>query len=329
MLFATATRLLNDPPYLPGGVIAALLCLYSVAVRSPREVTVGVGALSIGSVWILDQASAVPASVLILVPVLLGHSVRQRRLAQRQLAEQVRRHQESEAVLTERQRIARELHDVVAHHMSVIAIQAEAAPYTVPEIPDKIRNDLAEIRATALEALTELRRILGVLRSEDAAGETTPQPGLDRLDELVAGARGTGLVVETVVTGEPPVLPSGVGLSAFRIVQEALSNAMRHAPGSQVRVEIGYGRSELNLRVVNGPPPGGPPHSQVPGTGHGLVGMRERIAMLGGELTAKPTPEGGFVVAAMLPLTDSSASSDSSDSSAEGPGAEAALRQDT
>jgi signal transduction histidine kinase len=301
MAWAGSQRFLTDT-YVPGGVVAALLCLYSVAVRSPREVTLGVGLLSLAGVWILDRPSAFVASVMILVPLLLGYMVRQRRTAQEQLAEQERRHQDAEAVLTERQRIARELHDVVAHHMSMIAIQAEAAPYTVPEIPDKIRNDLAEIRTTALAALTELRRILGVLRSEEADGETAPQPGLDRLDELVANARGTGLIVEAVVTGEPATLPSGVGLSAFRIVQEALSNAMRHAPGSQVRVEVGYGRAELNLRVRNGPPPGGTQRTAVPGTGHGLVGMRERVGMLGGELTAGPTPEGGFAVTVALPL---------------------------
>jgi signal transduction histidine kinase len=297
-----------DSPYAAGGVITTLLCLYSVAARSSREVILGVGTLSAAGVWIVDRPSGFIASIMILVPLLLGHMVRQRRLVQEKLAEQERRHQDAEAVLTERQRIARELHDVVAHHMSMIAIQAEAAPYTVPEIPDRIRDDLAEIRATALAALTELRRILGVLRSEDAEGDTAPQPGLDRLDELVAGARGTGLAVETVVTGEPRPLPPGVGLSAYRIVQEALSNAMRHAPGSHVRIEIGHGHTELNLRVVNGPPPtsmsGGAPHSTVPGTGHGLIGMRERVAMLGGELTAKPTPGGGFAVTAMLPLQD-------------------------
>jgi signal transduction histidine kinase len=289
-------------PFLPGGTIAALLCLYSVAVRSPRDVTLGAGLVSVGSVWVVDRRTGSVAAVLILVPLLLGYMVRQRRMAQVQLAEQERRHQDAEAVLTERQRIARELHDVVAHHMSMIAIQAEAAPYTVPELPDKIRNDLVEIRMTALAALTELRRILGVLRSEDGDGETAPQPGLDRLDDLVAGARGTGLLVETVVTGEPPPLPSGVDLSAYRIIQEALSNAMRHAPGTRVRVEVGYGPDVLILRVVNDPPPGGARPGTVPGTGHGLVGMRERVAMLGGELTAEPTPAGGFAVTAALPL---------------------------
>lgn len=156
-------------------------------------------------------------------------------------------------MLTERQRIARELHDVVAHHMSMIAIQAEAAPYKVEAVPDETRRDLAEIRATALDALTELRRILGVLRAEDGA-ETAPQPSLERIDELVANARGAGLRVETRFSGDLGGLPPGVGLTAYRILQEALSNAMRHAPGSRVDVEVSRDDGLVWLGVVNGPP---------------------------------------------------------------------------
>ncbi|RAY15700.1 sensor histidine kinase [Actinomadura craniellae] len=299
----TSPRHMLDLPYVPGGVIAVLLCLYSVAVRAPREVTLGVGVLSIAGAWLMDPPTAVSATLLLLVPLLLGYTVRQRRSAQHELAEQRRRHRDAEAVLTERQRIARELHDVVAHHMSMIAIQAEASPYTVPELPDRTRQDLAEIRATALAALTEMRRILGVLRSEDAAGDTAPQPGLGRLNDLVEGARATGLTIESAVAGRPRPLPPGLDLSAYRIVQEALSNAMRHAPGSRVQVEVGYDRAALRLRVVNSAPPAGPtPRPHPAGGGHGVIGMRERAAMLGGELTAGPTPQDGFAVAAVLPL---------------------------
>jgi signal transduction histidine kinase len=295
----TAPQHWVDTPYVPGGSVATLLCLYSLAVRSPRAVTLGAGLVCAVGALVVAAANAVGTMVLASVPLLVGAFVRERRAVRRELAEQERRHKETEAVLRERQRIARELHDVVAHHMSMIAIQAEAAPYAEPGMPERTRSDLAQIRATALEALTELRRVLGVLRTEDGA-ETAPQPGLDRLQELVAGACGAGLDVTAETTGEPAPLPPGYDLTAYRIIQEALSNAMRHAPGSHVDVRIHYGRDALRLDVVNGPAPrqAAPPS---PGGGHGLTGMRERAAMLDGEVTAGPTAEGGFAVTAVLP----------------------------
>ncbi|MFC5750195.1 sensor histidine kinase [Actinomadura rugatobispora] len=303
----------KDMPYVPGGVFVMILCLYSVAVRCPRGVTAGAGLVLFVGGFFIDERSSFGAAALALVPLLTGYLVRQRHLAsrelaerdqaaQRELAEQERRHRDTEAVLKERQRIARELHDVVAHHMSMIAIQAEAAPYTVPEVPDKIRSDLAEIRATALDALTEMRRILGVLRSEEGV-ETAPQPGLERLDSLLAGTHGSGLSIHTKVVGELERVPQGVGITAYRILQEALSNAMRHAPGSRVDVELIQKEGILLLSVINGPPATSEPSAlSAPGSGHGLLGMRERAAMLGGGLTANPTPEGGFAVTATLPL---------------------------
>ncbi|TMR01625.1 sensor histidine kinase [Actinomadura soli] len=296
-------------PYVPWGAITALACVCTVAMRCSRDVTLGVAVLSFAGVWIKDSETALNASVLLVPPLAVGYAVRLRQTSRRQLAEQrlrlafeERRHQDAEAVLTERQRIARELHDVVAHHMSMIAIQAEAAPYKVESVPDETRRDLAEIRATALDALTELRRVLGVLRSEDGA-ETAPQPGLDRLDELVGNARAAGLHVTTRLDGDLAGLPPGVGLTAYRILQEALSNAMRHAPGSRVQVEASRSDGIVWLGVVNGPPADGrAPGPGLPGGGHGLVGMRERAAALGGELTARPTPDGGFAVTANLPV---------------------------
>ncbi|MDL4775069.1 sensor histidine kinase [Actinomadura xylanilytica] len=288
-------------PYIPAGAFVAIACLFTVAVRCSRDITLGVALLSFAAVWIKNPPTGPGATVLLLLPLATGYAVRLRQTARRELAEQKKRHQDAEAVLTERQRIARELHDVVAHHMSMIAIQAEAAPYKVADVPAETRKDLAEIRATALDALTEMRRILGVLRSEDGA-ETAPQPSLERLDELVAGARGTGLDVTTRLDGDLAALPPGVGLTAYRILQEALSNAMRHAPGSRVLVEAGRDGGILRLKVANGPPGDGHrPTPSPPGGGHGLVGMRERAVMLGGELIAGPTPEGGFTVTATLP----------------------------
>jgi signal transduction histidine kinase len=153
-----------------------------------------------------------------------------------------------------------------------------------------------------VEALAELRRVLGVLRAEDAAADGVrhaPQPTLARLDELVDKIRGAGLTVATETLGAPRALPPGVELSAFRIVQEALSNALRHAPGTSVRVTLGYRPAGLTLRITNTPPD--KPSAPTTEPGHGLLGMRERAAMLGGELATGPTPEGGWEVTAALP----------------------------
>jgi signal transduction histidine kinase len=249
----------------------------------------------------LAEMTTLSAVVLLAAGALAGRRETQRQLAAQQRisdAERTRR-----ALLEERTRIARELHDVVAHHMSVIAIQAEAAPYRVPDPPEELARSFATIRTTATEGIRELRRVVGVLRAEGADDDPGPQPSLERLDELVASLEGAGLQVTVEVNGTPRSLPAGVELSAYRIVQEALSNAVRHAPGSQVRVELRYRPDGLALRVVNGPARSQPvPPSR--GSGHGVLGMRERAAMLGGELTAEPRPDGGYAVTAVLPTTD-------------------------
>lgn len=241
------------------------------------------------------------ATVMVVAASLRGRTeVRQQLVAQTHMVEEERSRR---TVLEERTRIARELHDVVAHHMSVIAIQAEAAPYRVPDPPDVLIKSFADIRENAVQALSELRRILGVLRADglDAnADREHPQPTLARLDELVANVRAAGLTVDMTVTGLPQPLPDGVELSAFRILQEALSNAMRHAPGAKVLVEVSYVLGGVGLRVLNGPS-GAPPVKDKAGTGHGVLGMRERASMLRGELEAGPTPEGGYQVTAFLP----------------------------
>ncbi|MFD1933031.1 MULTISPECIES: sensor histidine kinase [Nonomuraea] len=203
----------------------------------------------------------------------------------------------------ERARIARELHDVVAHHISMVAVQAETARLTTPGMPDAGAQRLSAIGDTARAALTEMRRLLGVLR-EDAgaeAGERRPQPGL-RLPELMGlldesrDASGTG--VRLILYGTQVTLDPGVELAAYRIVQEALTNARRHAPGAAVDVELRYTGEALSLRVRdNGPGP----RDAVPGGGHGLSGMRERAAAVGGELRTGPATGGGFLVEARLP----------------------------
>ncbi|KNB49567.1 sensor histidine kinase [Streptomyces caatingaensis] len=207
-------------------------------------------------------------------------------------------------VLEERTTIARELHDVVAHHMSVVAIQAEAAPYRVQDTPPELAAAFVTIRENAVAALTELRRVLGVIRSDgsDAFDDPeAPQPTLAALDGLLANVRGAGLTVERVTTGVVRPLPQGVELSAYRIVQEALSNVLRHAPGAVARVELSYVPVGLGLRIVNGPPDRLAKPS--PGAGHGVLGMRERVAMLGGEMTDGPTGDGGYEVTAFLPVS--------------------------
>ncbi|KUJ64720.1 histidine kinase [Streptomyces albus subsp. albus] len=250
-----------------------------------------------------DLDLAVPVLV---TAVLLGAALRGRRVARTQLVVQEELTTEERTrrtLLEERNRIARELHDVVAHHMSVISIQAQVAPHLVDDPSPELRENLAGIRGHAVEALTELRRVLGVLRSEEALSEGArhaPQPTLDRLDELVGKVRAAGLAVDAEIRGERRPLPPGVELSAFRIVQEALSNVLRHAPGASARVVVGYQRAGLAIRVANTAPALAAAPS--PGPGHGVLGMRERTAMLGGEFAAGPTPLGGYEVVAMLPL---------------------------
>nr|PZN41855.1 MAG: two-component sensor histidine kinase [Actinomycetota bacterium] len=217
--------------------------------------------------------------------------------------------EEAERVLREeRARIARELHDVVAHHMSVIAVQAEAAPYRAPNLPPELTRSLSVIRSGAIEALTELHRILGLLRDD---GGDPPRPSVDRVDRLVARVAETGVPASLQVHGTPVPVAAATGEAAYRIVQEALSNAIRHAPGAPVRVALSYLPGVLEVRVDNDRaplPPAGGPRSPAPGpeprAGHGLAGMRERAALLGGTLEAGPRPDGGYTVLARLPLRD-------------------------
>ncbi|MFE6985468.1 sensor histidine kinase [Streptomyces griseus] len=250
----------------------------------------------------LDLDRSAPVFVVALV---LGAALRSLRLARKDLVVQAGLTAEERArrtLLEERNRIARELHDVVAHHMSVISIQAQVAPHLVEHPTEELRENLTGIRENALEALAELRRVLGVLRSEEAPARSTrhaPQPDLDGLDALLATVRSAGLAVAFSTTGAPRPLSPGVELSAYRIVQEALSNVMRHAPGASAQVVIGHRSTGLTVRVVNSPPER--PATPSAGVRHGLLGMRERAAMLGGELATGPTPDGGWEVTAILP----------------------------
>jgi signal transduction histidine kinase len=224
-----------------------------------------------------------------------GQAIAERDASRRAMTDTLR----EQAATQERARIARELHDVVAHHVSMVAVQAETARLTTPGMPPEGQARLAAIGDTARDALTEMRRLLGVLRT-DAGGdpERAPQPGLDRLDELLAGAREAGTSVRLTVRGDAVELSPGVDLTAYRVVQEALTNARRHAPGAEVEVEVLYGEDAVRVRVRDdGPGPDGTGHS-----GHGLVGMHERVSMIGGRLRVGPADGGGFAVEASLPI---------------------------
>jgi len=201
----------------------------------------------------------------------------------------------------ERARIARELHDVVAHHISMIAVQAETARLTTPGMPAAGAQRLSEIGDTARAGLTEMRRLLGVLREDtpEEPADRHPQPGLRQLTELLDDVRDTsGAGARLIVSGAPAALDPGVELAAYRIVQEALTNARRHAPGAAVDVELHYTEEALRLRIRdNGPGP----RAAVASGGHGLTGMRERAAAVGGRLRTGTTAAGGFLVEASLP----------------------------
>src|SRR5476649_1278893 len=204
--------------------------------------------------------------------------------------------------MEERARIARELHDIVAHHLSVIAIESEAARLTSPKLSRDAGNRLEAIAATAREALTETRRLLGVLR-EDTGGEAdrTPQPGLGDLDDLIDRAEATGTPIRLIRQGKVARLPLSIDLAAYRIVQEALTNARRHAPGADVDVEVSYGDQALNLRIRDYGP--GALNGKAV-EGHGLMGMRERATLAGGTFCSGPAEGGGFEVDVTLPTAE-------------------------
>ncbi|MFI7424014.1 sensor histidine kinase [Nonomuraea sp. NPDC049684] len=301
----------TDPtafPWTGSGVALQAGVLFLLALRVRPGVAVkalAITTLTVAAVVVLmpeANGAAVIALPVDAVAVAVGAGVRQLRTTRTRLEAQEELTAEERArrtLLEERSRIARELHDVVAHHMSVISIQAQVAPHLVDDPPQELRENLAGIRENAVGALTELRRVLGVLRAHDQPADA-PQPTLDRLEELLANVRGAGVTLTAEIAGQARPLSPGVELSAYRIVQEALSNAMRHAPGAAVAVRLTYRPGALAIRVVNEPP--ARPAPPVPGAGHGLPGMRERAAMLGGDLVAGPTPDGGYEVSVFLPV---------------------------
>jgi signal transduction histidine kinase len=203
------------------------------------------------------------------------------------------------AVREERARIARELHDVVGHGVSVMTVQASAVRRLLRPDQEREREALLVVEQTGREALAEMRRMVGVLRRPEEAPTLAPQPSLTHLDKLVEQVREAGLRVQVQIEGNPTQLPPGVDLTAYRLIQEGLTNALKHAEASRADVLVRYGDGEVELLVTDD----GRGDGNAQGSGHGLVGMRERVSVYGGELDAGPQPGGGFRLRAKLPLT--------------------------
>ncbi len=284
---------------------AAWVCnVYALAVwTTTKQFAAGVAAVALLVVVPFAGIYTRPGNaaffgVALLIAMLVTRRVlgdRDRRL---RLAEREREVAAREAVVAERARIARELHDVVAHGVSVMVVQAQAGPRLLGE-PEAAGEAFRSIETTGRDALVELRRLLGVLREGDDQPATTPQPGLDRLDALVEQVRAAGLRVDLRVEGDPVLLPAGVDLSAYRIVQEALTNTLKHAGRAEAEVIIRYRASVLELEVLDN---GTGPSTQLNGSGHGLVGMRERVTLYGGVFEAGSRNGHGFAVRARLPI---------------------------
>jgi len=313
---AIASTLVRDSA---GGVpvevfIAMLIAFYSVGAHSDDRRAPIVGALGLAVIAATDLArpgffngghSSRPAAWLAFaIAWLVGRDMRRRRQRVTVLesrAERLEREREEQARLAvsqERARIARELHDIVAHGVSVIVAQARAGPHLVHD-PARTTNVFHAIEASGRDALVELRRLLGILRSKDEQLAIGPQPGLSSLKSLVEQVRASGLPVELRVEGEPVHLPAGIDLSAYRIVQEALTNVVKHAQATSAEVEIRYQPNVLELAILDD---GRGTAASANGAGHGLIGMSERVALYGGKLDAGSRDGGGYSVRARLPL---------------------------
>ncbi|WP_406211844.1 sensor histidine kinase [Streptomyces decoyicus] len=309
-------------PWPPMVIVGYLALMVALSLRERSRTLIAVW-LTTGVAGILFEPRTPDGSdgtwvllfVLTGVVLMMGATLRERGDTQRKLIEQETISEAERArrtLLEERTRIARELHDVVAHHMSVITVQADSAPYRLSGLPREAEEEFGSIAATARESLAEMRRLLGVLRSEETerhgGPEKAPQPGIGMLPKLVEGTVRAGVPVELSLPEDRVPLEPAVDLSAYRIVQEALANVVRHAPGARTRVSVTTAAdgSRLTVLVVNSPPPAPSAPSaplETTGTGHGLIGMRERVRLVDGSLDTGPLPDGGFRVAAQLPLS--------------------------
>ena len=294
--------------------VVILFYAYSLGARGTRlELVVGIAAAYLGAAVQIVRVAPDPGDVVgglmfgaafLAAPIATARSLRNRRLLAAELAERAER-AESEreerarrAVADERARIARELHDVVAHSISVMTVQAEAVHRIAPRMPEQARTSLETIENTGREALTEMRRLLGVLRRDDEAAELAPQPSLAQVRLLVQRARAAGLPVELAIEGDARELPGGVDLAAYRVVQEALTEALARAGARSARVRIRYGERDVRIEIADD----GAGHARSSDDSTELLGMRERVALYGGELEAGPDESGGYRVRARLPL---------------------------
>jgi len=304
------------------GNLALFVAMYTVAAQCAfRWAVAALATLELGalmSLWQLGRQSPPqeswralgPETILIGAVWLCGLYISTRRKYTLSLEERARRlererdAQAEVAAAAERARIAREMHDVIAHSISVMVIQADGASYAIDSDAERAKRAMQAVGATGRQALTEMRRMLGVLREGDGQAALAPQPGVDDLPDLVGQIRSTGLPVELSIGGAKTPLPGGMELAIYRVVQEALTNVMKHAgPSATAWVELHYGDGTVELRVRDD----GRGATFTDGRGHGLVSMRERVAVYGGQVTAAPVPGGGFEVVARMRVRDSPA----------------------
>ena len=310
--FLDGRVIVNEAGVLVAGMGASVLLGNQ---RRARQAHLGLVIVLLGAAVVADNEPGSQVQDVLSVPALfgigwvVGYALRER-TERTEAAEERARRAEAEretaarlAVAEERARIARELHDVVAHAVSVMVLQVGAVRHRLPASAGTDRGALATAEEAGRTALTEMRRLLGAMRAEGETAELAPAPSLDSLDRLVDEVRATGLEVHVTVRGHPRELPRGLDLSAYRIVQEGLTNSLKHSGAASAEVTIDYQPTEVRLEVRDDGAGDGPDGSAgLAGAGHGLVGVRERVKLFGGDMAAGPAPGGGYLLRARLPV---------------------------